>query len=80
VTKEGDWVRFNVGDRVRSRVPRDFGTGTVVQARGRWGVQLYEVDWRDARGNHKVMSMPEEMLEPATNEAMLERSDASHAR
>jgi hypothetical protein len=72
-------MRFDVGDKVRSNVPRDFGIGTVVQARGRWGVQLYTIDWRDRDGNHKILSMPEEMLRPATGEEILERTDAARA-
>jgi hypothetical protein len=52
-------MRCDMGDKVPSSVPRDFRIGTVIQARGRWGVQLCTVDWRDERGNMKVLSMPE---------------------
>lgn len=61
-------MRFDVGDRVRSNGPRDFGVGTVVQACGRWGVQLYTIRWGDGRGKQRILSMPEEMLRPAADE------------
>lgn len=73
-------MRFNVGDKVFSTTPRDLGVGTVLRARGRWGVQLYGVEWRDRAGNRRLLSMPEEMLQPATDEADRARHDAETTR